>query len=204
MSKAYLRTDLALISTWIPENAHILDLGCGKGDLLKYLHTKANITGYGLEINIQNISKGIDSGVNIIHQNLNHGLQNFPDNSFDYVVMTQTLQAIKKPAYLLSEMLRVGKQSIITFPNFAHWSHRLYLSVIGKMPVSRSLPNPWYDTPNIHLCTIKDFELLCKEENIQILQRAIVNTEHRSTMGNQIFPNFFGEIALYRLQQKNT
>jgi methionine biosynthesis protein MetW len=127
---------------------------------LAHLRDNFAITGYGLEIDEDKINECVARGVNVIQQNLNEGLDNFADNSFDNVIMTQALQAVEKPDQLLKDMLRVGKQAIITFPNFAHWKARSYLFLKGKMPVSEALPYSWYNTPNIHLCTFKDFEVL--------------------------------------------
>jgi len=196
-----LRPDLAIISEWIEPGSRVLDLGCGDGTLLDYLKRERNVDGYGLEIDPENIVACIQRGVSVIQSDLDAGLSDyFDDNSFDYVVMTQTLQAMHYPSRLLSEMLRVGRQGIVTFPNFGHWQTRLQIALGGHMPKSRALPNEWYDTPNIHLCTLKDFEELCQHLNIGILQRNVVDTAHRSNLGMRLFPNLLGEIALYRFQ----
>lgn len=200
MSK--LRPDLEIISKWIEPGSRVLDLGCGDGTLLAYLKGERNVEGYGLEIDPDNNVACIKRGVSVIQSDLDAGLSDyFDDNSFDYVVMTQTLQAIHYPSRLLSEMLRVGRQGIVTFPNFGHWQSRMQIALGGHMPVSRALPNEWYDTPNIHLCTLKDFEQLCRRLNIEILQRNVVDTAHRSNIGMRLFPNLLGEIALYRFQR---
>ncbi len=197
-----LRPDLAIISEWIEPGSRVLDLGCGDGTLLEYLKRERNVDGYGLEIDPNNIVACIGRGVNVIQSDLDAGLSDyFDDNSFDYVVMTQTLQAMYYPSRLLSEMLRVGRQGIVTFPNFGHWRSRAQLALGGHMPLSRALPNEWYDTPNIHLCTLKDFEQLCRRLDIQILQRNVVDTAHRSKFGMRLLPNLLGEIALYRFQK---
>ncbi|ALG68014.1 methionine biosynthesis protein MetW [Beggiatoa leptomitoformis] len=193
-----LRTDLALIGQWIKPNSHVLDLGCGDGTLLAQLHEERQVTGYGLEIDDNKIVHCIEKGVNVIHTDLNQGLSDFTDNSFDYVIMSETLQAIHRPDLLLQEMLRVGREGIIAFPNFGHWECRLSLFFGGRMPVSEALPNPWYNTENIHLCTLYDFEKLCEELGVTILQRAAVDRYHRPRTGMRILPNLFAEIALYR------
>lgn len=197
-----LRPDLAIISEWIEPGSRVLDLGCGDGKLLDHLRRERDVDGYGLEIDPDNIVACIQRGVSVIQSDLDAGLTDyFDDNSFDYVVMTQTLQAMHYPSRLLREMLRVGHQGIVTFPNFGHWQSRMQLALGGHMPISRALPNQWYDTPNIHLCTLKDFEQLCSELNIAILQRNVVDTAHRSNIAMTLFPNLLGELALYRFQR---
>lgn len=197
-----LRPDLAIISKWIEPGSRVLDLGCGDGTLLDHLKRERDVDGYGLEIAPDNIVTCIQRGVSVIQSDLDAGLTDyFDDNSFDYVVMTQTIQAVHYPSRLLSEMLRVGREGIVTFPNFGHWSSRLQLALGGRMPLSRALPNEWYDTPNIHLCTLKDFESLCHRLDINILQRNVVDTAHRSNIGMKLLPNLLGEIALYRFRR---
>ena len=196
-----LRPDLDIITRWIQPGSKVLDLGCGDGTLLQYLQENHQATGYGLEIDPDNIAKCISAGINVIQTDLNVGLSDFDEDSFDYVIMTQTLQAIKRPDLLLNEILRIGREGIVTFPNFGHWSTRLQLALGGHMPVSRTLPNFWFNTPNIHLCTIRDFEILCRQQDIHILQRSVVNYAHRSTIATRLLPNLLGEIALYRFQR---
>jgi methionine biosynthesis protein MetW len=195
-----LRPDLEIIGEWIRPGSRVLDLGCGDGTLLANLREVRQVEGYGLEIDPDNITRCVKKGVKVIQTDLNKGLSEyFENNSFDYVVMTQTLQAVKYPDRMLMEMLRVGHEGVVTFPNFGHWRTRTQLGFGGKMPLSRSLPNEWYDTPNIRLCTLKDFEALCNELGITILQRTVVDIEHRTSLGMRLFPNLLGEIALYRL-----
>lgn len=198
MSKL-LRPDLEIICEWIKPDTRILDLGCGDGALLTHLKKTRNVTGYGLEIDEENILKCIINGVQVIQTNLDEGITEFfEEDSFDYVVMTQTLQAIQHPEKLLVEMMRIGKEGIVTFPNMAHWKSRLQLSLGGHMPLTRTLPNEWYDTPNIHLCSISDFEKLCQNLSIKIIQRTAVDYAHRHSLGIKLLPNLLGEIALYR------
>ena len=196
-----LRTDLEIISKWIKPGSRVLDLGCGDGALLKHLQETRQVSGYGLEFNDDNVTRCIRAGINVIHTDLDAGLSDFQTNSFDYIIMTQTLQAVHYPDHLLEEMLRTGRQGIVTFPNFAHWYNRLQLALGGKMPMSRNLPNPWYNTPNIHLCTVKDFEKLCAERNIRVLQRTMVNHAHRYSFGDHLLPNLLGRNALYRFER---
>ncbi len=194
-----LRPDLEIICDWINPDSHILDLGCGDGALLTYLKKTRNVTGYGLELDEDKLIKCIDNGVQVIHTNLDEGITEFFEvNSFDYVVMTQTLMAIQYPEKLLEEMMRIGKEGIVTFPNMAHWKSRFQLSLCGHMPVTRTLPNEWYNTPNIHLCSISDFESLCQKLSLKIIQRTATDHAHRYSLGAKLFPNFLGEIALYR------
>jgi methionine biosynthesis protein MetW len=194
-----LRTDLQLISQWIKPQSHVLDLGCGKGALLAYLQRQCQATGYGLEIDAANLFACLQAKVNVIQADLDQGLADFADNSFDYVIMTQTLQAMQNPLKILLDMVRVGKQGIVTFPNFGHWQARVNIGFGGYMPVSRVLCHQWYNTPNIHLCTIKDFEKLCRQHNIKILQRAVVDHAHQQNWRTRWWPNLLGEIALYQV-----
>ena len=197
-----LRTDHSLIAKWIKDNTRVLDLGCGAGALLADLQKKQNVTGYGVEIDEDNIVKCIKSGVNVIQTDLDAGLSQFENNTFDYVIMTQTLQAIYYPEKLLTEMTRVGHEAIVTFPNMAHWKCRIQIALGGHMPKSKTLPYEWYNTPNIHLCSLDDFENLCAKKNIEILERATVDHAHQISLGMNIFPNLLGEIAIYRFCSK--
>ena len=194
-----MRPDLIAIQDRIKAGSRVLDLGCGDGALLEYLQEHKQVKGYGLEIDADGIQSCVVKGVNVIEQDLDSGLGNFDSQSFDLVVMTQALQAVKFPDKVLDEMLRVGKESIITFPNFGHWRCRAHLLLKGKMPVSDSLPYSWYDTPNIHLCTFRDFESLCRQKNIQILHRAVVDHDYEDSILMKLLPNWFGEVAIYHV-----
>ncbi len=190
-----------IISDWIGPGSRVLDLGCGDGSLLRHLWDTRQVTGYGLEIAHENILRCVENGVNVIQTDLDEGLEDFDADSFDYVIMTQTLQAVHYPDRLLEEMLRVGREGIVTFPNFAHWKLRLNLAFRGRMPVSRALPHTWYNTPNIHLCTVRDFEELCRDKGIRILERNVADEHYRPRPGPRLLPNLLGAVALYRFEK---
>lgn len=193
-----IRIDLDVIQNWVKKRSRVLDLGCGDGTLLKRLNDTKQVEGYGLEIGANQITACIAKGVNVIEQDIDKGLHNLDDKSFDTVIMTQALQALHYPHLVLDEMLRVGKECVITFPNFGHWKARLYLALRGRMPVSDLLPYEWYDTPNIHFCTFKDFEVLCRQKGITILHRQVV-AEGKLRSLKDLRPNLFGETAIYHL-----
>ena len=195
-----LRNDQSLIAKWIKNNARVLDLGCGDGALLANLQKKQNVSGYGIEIDEKNIISCLENGVNVIQTDLDAGLSQFDSNTFDYVIMTQTLQAIYYPEKLLTEMTRVGQEAIVTFPNMAHWKCRIQMALGGHMPKSKTLPYEWHNTPNIHLCSLDDFENLCAGKNIEILERTTVDHAHQINLGMSILPNLLGEVAIYRFR----
>lgn len=197
-----LRADLAIIQKWVKPGSQVLDLGCGEGQLLKYLQEEKQVRGYGLEINPEKLTACIRNGVNVIEQNLDNGLGNFADNSSDTVIMTQALQAVKRPDELLDEMLRIGKEAIVTFPNFGYWKTRFYLLLKGRMPMSDTLPYNWYDTPNIHMCTFRDFEILCHEKGIRILNRTVMDDQHQQHWSIGLWPGMLGEIAVYHITRR--
>ena len=197
-----MRADLKLIHDWVPQGARLLDLGCGEGTLLAALARDKQVTGYGLEIDPDGITACLAKGVNVIEQNLDEGLANFEDDACDLVVMTQALQALRRPDLMLDEMLRVAEECIITFPNFAYWRHRAYLGFKGYMPVSKSLPHAWYDTPNIHLSTFNDFERLCRDKGLSIVDRAVGIGDHEGHWTSRWWPNLFGEIAIFRVTRR--
>lgn len=194
-----MRPDLEIIQNWIQPESRVLDLGCGDGSLLSYLAETKNIRGIGLEIDGENIESCISRGVNVIQQDIDQGLSNFQSDSFETVLLTQTIQASSKPDRLVDEMLRIGKQGIVTFPNFGNWKSRLTLAGNGRMPISKFMPHQWYNTPNIHFCTVKDFDSLCAEKNIKVLARTVVDSKHQGSLAMKAWPNLLGEIAIYHL-----
>lgn len=196
-----LRADLALIADQVPAGSHVLDLGCGDGTLLHWLAVHRGVTGYGLENDPRNIEVGIRRGVNVLDQDLDEGLPLFDDDSFDFVILAQTLQAMRRPDRLLAEMLRLAPECVVTFPNFGHWACRLHLLRTGRMPIATHLPHHWYDTPNIHLCTIRDFESACADLGIAIADRMVMDSDLQSGWLSSRMPNLMGAIALYRLKR---
>tara|TARA_B100000674_G_C37892194_1_gene939537 strand:+ start:962 stop:1561 length:600 start_codon:yes stop_codon:yes gene_type:complete len=196
------RKDFKFISEWIQKDSTVLDLGCGDSTLLDFLRTNKNVSGYGFEKDIDKVQQSINKNINVIQADFNSGLgQYFDQNFFDYAVMTQALQENKNPDKIILEMLRIAKEGIVTFPNMGYWKNRLQLGLFGKMPISNSLPNNWFDTPNIHLCTFKDFERLCEDLSITILDKKVLNSNYDSNKLLNFLPNFFGEIALYRFKK---
>ncbi len=196
-----MRLDLTHIQRWIEPGSKVLDLGCGDGEFLQRLQQERDVRGLGLEIDPEKITAAVARGLNIVEQNMDAGLDNFPDQSFDTVVMAHALQAVHYPDRVLEEMLRIGRQGIVTFPNFAHWSCRLYLGTRGRMPVSRFMPYSWYDTPNIHFCTVRDFEALCEERGIRILARDMVGNTERKPLLASAWPNLFAITAIYLISR---
>ena len=194
-----LRADLEVIAGLVNSGARVLDLGCGEGDLLEHLQQNKQVNGYGLDVDADNIRTCLEKGVNVIEQNLDDGLNNFQDDSFDMVVMTETLQSVRTPEPLLREMLRIGEECIITFPNFGHWRCRLQLALLGKMPVAKHLPHSWFNTPNIHLCTFRDFENLCGNLGLRIIERRVVDHLNIERPLGSLWPNLLGKVAFYRL-----
>jgi len=192
-----------IISKWIPKNSHILDLGCGDGSMLYELKKELNVNGLGVEISEENIQLSLAKSLNVIEQDIDQGLSNFEDQSFDLVLMSQSIQALKRPDLALSEIVRIGKECIVSIPNFANLKCRLQLFITGKMPVSSALPHSWYSTPNLHLCSLKDFETLCLDSNISISEKKLIKVSGHSTFLSNLFPNLFAEIAVYKLKKKS-
>ncbi|MDQ6618625.1 MAG: methionine biosynthesis protein MetW [Pseudomonadota bacterium] len=174
----------------------MLDLGCGDGSLMAFLMHQRSVRGYGVEISDEGVQASLDAGINVIQRDLEGGLAGFDSGSFDCVILSQTLQAMRNIDKIVREMLRVGREAIVSFPNFGYWSHRLQI-LKGRMPVSENLPYQWYDTPNIHLCTVNDFSAFLAARGLQVIDRVVLSN------GRPVhaWANLFGEIAIYRFRR---
>jgi methionine biosynthesis protein MetW len=190
------RQDFAIIASWVGFGSKVLDLGCGDGTLLQFLRASLEVKGYGVEKDDANWLACLQNGTNVIQMDLEAGLSGFEDQSFDTVILSQTLQAMHNTEEIVQEMLRVGREVIVTFPNFGYWRNRLQIARGGHMPVSKDLPYQWFDTPNVHLCTINDFDQFCKNHKISVIERKVI------TEGNEVsfMPNLLGNLAMYRLK----
>ncbi len=192
-----LRPDLAFIAHWVPKNAHVLDVGCGDGVMLEYLQSDKGCSGYGIEIADDKVLASTKRGINVIQQDMEKGLAVFNDNAFDTVLCLSSLQMMKHVEDLLRDIVRVGAEAIVSFPNFAYWPHRMAL-LKGRMPVSKSLPYEWYDTPNLRCATIKDFEQLANQVGLEVLE-CVALAEGKPV---SLLPNLRGSLAVFRLKKK--
>ena len=195
-TKVAQRSDYATMASWIGDGANVLDLGCGDGSLLAFLARERNARGYGVEIGEAGVRAAVQAGVNVIQRDLEGGLKGFADGAFDCVILSQTLQAMRRVETIIDEMLRVGREAIVSFPNFGHWRHRVQI-LRGRMPVSESLPYQWFDTPNVHLCTVADFDAFLEERGLTILDRVVL-AGGREVNG---LANLRGELAIYRFRR---
>lgn len=192
-----LRQEHVVMTNWVKPKARVLDLGCADGALLAHLQAEKQVLGYGLDIDLEEIQKAISRGVSVIQADLESGLQGFDDDSFDTVILSQTLPTVEHTERLIDDMLRVGREAFISFPNFGYWQVRSYLYFRGQMPVSKRLPYEWYNTPNIHLFTIRDFYRLCRDKGMTI-EDHYFQTGKRSPITTWQ-PNFFAELAAFRV-----
>ena len=195
MSSMNTRADFAAIAEWISPSSQVLDLGCGDVSFLEFLQKQKPVHTYGVEIDDARVLSCVQKGLNVIQQDLEGGLALFEDDSFDTVVLSQTLQTIHQTEKILREVVRVGKESIVSFPNFGHWSHRLAVG-LGRMPVSKSLPFQWYNTPNVRVLTVEDFEKLASSLGLKVIDQCILHDGRQVTL----MPNFFGSLALFRVR----
>lgn len=192
-----LRPDLAFIAHWIRDGAHILDVGCGDGVMLDYLQSDKHCSGYGIEIADERVLASTKRGINVIQQDMENGLAIFADKAFDSVLCLSSLQMMVNVEAILRDIARVGREAIVSFPNFAHWPHRLAL-IRGRMPVSKTLPYEWYDTPNIRCATIYDFEALANRVGLEVIERVALKEGRPVTF----LPNWRGSLAVFRLKKK--
>ena len=184
-----MKKEFNIIAKLLKKNSKVLDVGCGDGELMKYISEKITNDIRGLEISKKNVQKCIEKGLTVIEGNAEKDLKQFPDLSFDYVILSQTLQAFLDPENVINELLRIGKKAIVTIPNFGYWKVRIHLLFQGTMPVTKSLPNEWYDTPNLHMCTIKDFVNFCNKKNIKI------------NSSNLNIKNLFSELGIFLIEK---
>lgn len=197
-----LHLNYEIICDHIEQESKVLDLGCGSGALLKLLREKKNAYCRGVEINEDNVIKCIEKGLSVFQGDIDEGLKDYQDKSFDYVILNQTLQCVHKPDYAIQEMLRVGKRIVISFPNFAYWRVRFYLFFNGRMPKSAILPFEWYNTPNIHLLTLSDFREFCKLRQIKILKEIYMNrAKVKDDLLPRLMPNLFAEEAIFIVER---
>ena len=198
-----MKQEFKIISDLIDENSHVLDVGCGDGILMEYLVKEKKVNIRGIEISKTKVQNCIAKGLTIIEGNAEEDLKQFPDKSFDYVVLSQTLQAFLNPEKVINELLRIGKQAIVTIPNFGYWKIRLHLLLKGTMPVTRTLPDEWYNTPNIHLCTIKDFVYFSKAKNIKLSKSIALRSNQLSYIkdGNLNLKNLSSNLGIFLIER---
>lgn len=196
------RVDFAVIADLVEPGSRVLDVGCEDGELLALLEAEKNVDGRGVELAMQNVSRAVGRGLAVVQGDADRDLVDYPDNAFDYVILSQTLQATRNPRTVLTELVRIGQRAIVSFPNFGYWRVRLSLLLLGRMPVNETLPHQWYDTPNIHFCTIRDFVALCRELDVRIVKATALNGfgQARALSASWRFWNLFGEQAVFLLE----
>ena len=194
-----MRYDLQIIASWIEPSSQVLDLGCGEGELLKFLINHKHVRGSGIEHNENKVAECIEKGLSVLQGDINDEVLDYPDNTFDYVILSQTLQQVYEPDTLIRSMMRIGKKGIVSFPNFSHWGIRLQLLLSGYAPISRQLPYEWYDTPNIRVITIKDFRKFTQEVGFTILKEVAINTQSENRYGKviKVFPNLRATYGIF-------
>ena len=198
-----MKKEFQIISELIENNKRVLDVGCGDGTLMKHLKDNKNIDTRGLEISKKNVQLCISKSLSVIEGNAEKDLQQFPDLSFDYVILSQTLQAFYYPEKVIDDLLRVANKAIITIPNFGYWKVRLHLLLKGTMPITKNLPDEWYNTPNLHMCTIKDFYNFCSKKNIELYKSIALNGEKTSKINkiNLNIKNLYSELGIFLIQK---
>ncbi len=195
-----IRIDLQIIADMIEPTSRVLDVGCGNGNLLEYLSNFKQVDGRGIELGTAGVNACVSNGLSVIQGDAEKDLYNYPDQAFDYVILGQTLQAMHAPRDVLEQLLRIGRRAIVSFPNFGHWRVRSHLLFKGRMPVSETLPDQWYETPNIHFCTIRDFRELCREMGIRV-ERSIILGRRGEIIRHPFLSNLRGEQAVYLLRR---
>ncbi|UHD46537.1 methionine biosynthesis protein MetW [Aureimonas altamirensis] len=201
---ANVRVDLALIADLVERGGRVLDVGCGDGSLLALLERQRGVDARGMEISQQGVNEAVARGLSVVQGDADRDLIHYPDDAFDYVILSQTIQATQNPKAVLTELLRIGRRAVVSFPNFGHWSVRLSLMAKGRMPVTRNLAYSWYDTPNIHFCTIRDFVDLTREVDAEV-ESAIALDSTGQRMGMRLpwaFWNLFGQQAVFLLKRR--
>ena len=198
-----MKNEFKVIADLIEKDKKVLDVGCADGTLMKFLKDNKNINIRGLEISKDKVQKCIAKGLTVIEGNAEKDLMQFPDKSFDYVVLSQTLQAFLNPELVINELLRVGKKAIVTIPNFGYWKIRLHLLTKGTMPITKTLPDEWYNTPNLHMCTIKDFVYFVKSRNFKIFKSLALNNENVSLINdtNLGVKNLFADLGIFLIEK---
>ena len=200
-----MRYDLQIIASWIDPGSKVLDLGCGKGELLSYLKKEKQILGTGIESSEEKAAKCIEKGLQVLQGDITEEILDYPDNAFDYVILSQTLQQVYEPHKLIKELLRVGRRIIVSFPNFSHWAIRLQILFSGYAPKNRQLPYEWYDTPNIRVITIKDFRRFVNNTGCRVIREVAINTHSQDLQGNIInfLPNLRATYGIFLVSKMN-
>ncbi|MBL6799633.1 MAG: methionine biosynthesis protein MetW [Candidatus Pelagibacter bacterium] len=198
-----MKQEFKIISNLINKNTRVLDVGCGDGTLMEYLKDSKKIDIRGIEISKNNVQKCLSKGLTVIEGDAEKDLLQFPDSSFDFVILSQTLQAFLTPEIVIKELLRVGKKAVVTIPNFGFWKVRLHLLLKGTMPITKNLPDEWYNTPNLHMCTLKDFYNFCENRNIKLDQSIALKNEKISTINklNLNIKNLSAELGIFLIER---
>jgi methionine biosynthesis protein MetW len=199
-----MRFDLQIIASLVEEKSRVLDLGCGKGNLLKFLRLNKNVEGYGIEIDEDKVIAGIERGLPILRGDINEETKDYADDTFDYVILSLTLQQVYNPEYVIKEILRIGKKGIVSFPCFNHISIKLQLLFTSKAPITEELPYEWYNTPNIRVVTLKDFRIFCAKHKIKILKELAISSHHKEMTGKivRFFPNWNARYGIFLLSRQ--